>query len=326
MMRRKTALVMTIMMVAVSILAGCGKTEQAQTPKEINVAYQYSLGYAPFIVMKDLNLVEKAYGDDITVNWVQMNNGSEISEALVSGDLDVGAMGVPVAVTGIQAGSPYKIAFGMSSQPYAIVTSNENINSLSDISDSDQIAIVNINSMQHVILAMAAKAELGDAHALDSRLTVLNNADGYEAMISGVVSCHMVISPYNFLEVNNSEVEMHEIDAISNVWDKNNTAIVGVIAEEMKNDEPEVYDAFIEAYNEATAFIEENPTDTAKYLAEGYDASEEDIEAWITDERSNYDSTLHGVMNMVDFMLEEGFLEEGPESIDELVYEGVEGD
>ena len=95
------------------------KTEEAAPAdaalpaEEISINYQSSIGYAPLLVMKDQGLIEKAYGGDITVNWMEMSNGAEVNEALISGNLDVGSMGVPVAVTGIMAGSPYKIAFGL---------------------------------------------------------------------------------------------------------------------------------------------------------------------------------------------------------------------
>ena len=338
--------ILVVGMVMVLLTAGCGaKTEtpgdansegdkstveervdETSEKAEITVAYQSSVGYAPLIVMKEKKLIEESFDGEISVNWVEMNNGAEINEGLISGKIDVGTMGVPVAIIGIQAGSPYRIAFGLSAQPYSVLTSSDDINSIQDISEKDQIAIVNLNSQPHILLAMAAKAELGDAHALDKNLTILKNADGYEAMLSGAVNCHMVISPYNFMELSNSEANIHEIPISSEIWNPQNTTLVGVVTEDLKNNKPKVYDAFLKAFDNATKFIAENPSDTAELLASGYDASAEEIEKWITDPRSSYDSTLHGVMEMANFMVEEGFLEEGPSSINDLIYDGVKGD
>lgn len=298
----------------------------AEKDVEITIAYQSSVGYAPCIVMKENKLIEDAYNGSITVNWVEMKNGSEINEGLIAGAIDVGTMGVPVAITGIQAGSPYKIAFGLSAQPYSILTSSDNINSLHDISDSDQIAITNINSQPHILLAMAVKAELGDAHALDKNLTKLGNADGYSAIISGTVPCHMVISPYNFMEQNNTEVSIHEIEISPDIWPIENTALVGVVTEKLRDENPEVYDALIEAVDNAMKYIADNPEKTAEMLSGSYDASATEILTWIQDERSSYDSTLHGVMDMVEFMVAEGFLDNGPSSIKDIVYSNVKGE
>ncbi len=307
------------------------KTEEAAPAdaalpaEEISINYQSSIGYAPLLVMKDQGLIEKNYGGDIKVNWMEMSNGAEVNEALISGNLDVGSMGVPVAVTGIMAGSPYKIAFGLAAQPYAILSSDDSIKPLSDIGDNE-IAITNINSQPHILLAMAAKKELGDAHALDANLTKLGNADGYAAMLSGAVKCHMVISPYNFMETTSDEASIHELTIDPSVWPADNTALVSVVPEALKNDKPEVYNAIITAVDEANEFIKANPEQTAEILAQGYDASAEDILTWMTDERSSYSSELKGVMNMANFMVEEGFLDEGPASIDELVYDNVKGE
>lgn len=292
----------------------------------ITIAYQSSVGYAPLIVMKENHLIEDAYAGDIYVNWVEMNNGSEINEGLISGSIDVGTMGVPVAITGIEAGSPYRIAFGLSAQPYSILTNSDNINSLTDISASDQIAITNINSQPHILLAMAAKAELGDAHALDSNLTILGNADGYSAIISGAVSCHMVISPYNFMEINNKGTTIHEIKISDDIWPAENTALVGVVTEKLQKNSPDIYEALLTAIDNAMLYIAENPESTAEMLAEGYDASPDEILTWMQDTRSSYNSELHGVTSMANFMVKEGFLENGPSSINELIYENVRGD
>lgn len=307
-------------------LVGCGRSTGSAAssgPVAITVAYQSSVGYAPLLVMKQFGMIEEAYGKDITVNWVEMNNGSAINEGIVAGSIDVGSMGVPVAVTGILAGVPYRIAFGLSAQPYSILTNSQDINRLSDFSATDQIAITNINSQPHILLAMAAKAELGDAHALDKNLTVLKNSDGYTAIVSGAVCGHMVISPYNFMELA-GDAGIHEIPVSEDVWPADNTALVGVVSNKL-HENTALYDALMKAVDKAMAFIAEHPQETAELLAQGYDASAGEIQTWITDRRSSYDAELHGVMDMIGFMLEEGFLESGPSSIRELVYDNVRG-
>lgn len=320
------AIVAVMLTGAMVVLSACGGASKTAGDEEITINYQSSIGYAPLLVMKAQGLVEKAYPGNIKVNWVEMSNGAEVNEALISGNLDVGSMGVPVAITGVMAGSPYRIAFGLAAQPYAILSSDPGINTLSDIGPEDQIAITNINSQPHILLAMAAKKELGDARKLDSNLTKLGNADGYAAMLSGAVTCHMVISPYNFMETSSTEKDIHELSIDPSVWPAENTALVSVIPEKIKKEKPQVYDAILAAVEEANKYIKSNPEETAKILAEGYDASAEDILKWMQDERSSYSTELKGVMNMADFMVEEGFLDKGPSSISDLVYDGVKGE
>ena len=332
---KKTICFLLSGVLAASVLAGCGSSSSSSSStssdssseaKTITIAYQSSVGYAPLIVMKDLGLLEENYDGDVEVVWTEMNNGSQINEGLTAGSIDIGSMGVPVAITGVMAGSPYRIAAGLSAQPYSILSNQSDINSLSDITSEDQIAITNINSQPHILLAMAAKAELGDAHALDNNLTVLGNADGYASMISGAVTCHMVISPYNFMEIESEDADIHEIEIGSDIWDPANTALVTVATNDLYEKNNDLYQAYVTALDQAMEYISSNPEEVAEMLAEGYDASAEEILEWISDSRSSYSTELHGVMEMSDFMVEEGFIENGPESISDIVYDGVKGE
>ena len=292
----------------------------------VTIVYQSSIGYAPLIVMMEKNLLLDAYDGDIEIEWKEMSNGAEINEGLVSGAIDIGCMGVPVAITGVMAGSPYKIATGLSAQPYSILSNQDDIQSLADITSEDQIAITNINSQPHILLAMACKALLGDARALDANLVKLGNADGYSSMLSGAVTCHMVISPYNFMELTDETVNIHEIPISSDIWPEDNTALVTVVRTDLKEKNPALYNAYVSAMDEAMKFIAENPEETAKMLAEGYDAGEEDILMWMQDSRSSYTTEIKGIMNMANFMVEEGFLENGPASISDIAYDNVVGE
>lgn len=320
-MKKFVALMMVAVM-CLSITACGGKDEKADGSK-LAIAYQSSIAYAPLLVMKEHKLIEKHYGKDLEIDWQELANGAAINEAFSAGTLDIGSMGVAPAITGIKAGLPYKIFTGLSSQPYAVLTNQKNIKSLKDIKKGDIVAITGLNSQPHILLAMAAKAELGDAKALDANLQVLPNADGYTSIKSGAVQCHMVISPYNFME--EKEDNIHEIKVSEEIWPKDDTFIVGVASEKLKEN-TELYDAVCKATEEAMTYIAENPEETAKILTAGYpDATEEEIFSWMADERSNYTTELKGVMKLSDFMVEEGFLEEGPKDISEIVYDNVKG-
>ena len=314
------------------MLFGCGQAQNSskEEPKEaktLNVAYQSSIAYAPILVAMEKGLIQEKYDGDLTVNFTMMSNGSEINEAITSGNIDVGFLGAAPTITGITSGVPYKIFTGLSSQPYAILSNKESIQSLSDITPDIQIAITNINSHPHILLAMAAKEYLGDAHALDANLVVLGNADGYASIVSGAVDCHMVISPYNFMEVQNEEADIHEIEIADDVWPNGNTFIVGVAGTSLYEEDPEVYQALCAGIEEAMSFIESNPEETAEILSAGYDASAEEILTWMQDERSSYNSEIKGLMELATFMSEEGFLdkEKMPEDISTLVFDNVKG-
>lgn len=326
---KKCAAIMTILTMLVIMICGCSSNSVKTSEKSketITIAYQPCIGHVPFIVMKEQKLLERTYPGEIEVNWLEMKSGAAINEGVVSGEIDAGAVGLAVAIAGIEAKGPYKIGFGLSAHPFLIMSRDDNIQSLTDIGKDTQIAIVNINSQPHILLAKAAKAMLGDAHALDSNLTVLSNADGYSALISGAVDCHMVSSPYCFIEKDNHETLVHEIEIGSDIWPEENTAQVAIVSNKLHDEKPEVYNALVSAAQEAMNYIDEHPMETAKMLSTTYDADVADIQEWVTDDRTKFDIKLHGVMDMVRFMVDEGFLEDGPSSFSGMAYEEVEGD
>lgn len=52
----------------------------------------------------------------------------------------------------------------------------------------------------------------------------------------------------------------------------------------------------------------------------------EDIVKWMTDSKSQYSTTLQGAGNFVQFMQDEGFLEnEYSGNLSDIVYDGVKG-
>ena len=314
----------TVIAVAASMilgLASCGGSSEDEGDT-LRVAYQYGMAYAPFEVMKEQKLIEKYY-DGITVEYQTLNSGSVINEGVVSGDIDIGAMGLAPAITGVMAGVPYKIASNVSAQPHKIMTNEKKIKSLSDIKD-EKIALVNIGSIQHILLAMAADRELGDAHALDNNIVAMSHPDGMSSLISGSVECQLTTSPYVFKE--EQEKGIYEVEGLSEVWPAGNTFIVMVAANELYEKDPELYQAVVLALDEAITWINENKEEAAEMLcaAEGVDA--ETMLSWLNDPACVYSTETKGAMTMANFMAENDFLEdEGPSSYSDLVFDNVKG-
>lgn len=324
--------VMAIVMVtamAVSMTA-CGGTDEksgSENKSKLVVRYQKSVAYAPVMVMAEQNLIEKYYDKDIEVDCQVEKDGNTIKEGVSSGNIDIGTVGLPPAVVGILSGSKYKIFTGISAQPYSIVTNQKDINSLQDIKDKNiQVGVLSTNSQGHILLGLAAKAELGDAHAFDNMLNPVDNASGFDGIKSGSIKVHVVISPYNFKEL---EVEgTHEIPVSEDVWVPGDTSIVGIASQDLYDNNKDLYDATCKALEEAMTYVKEHPEETAELVKEKLelDDSVEDIVKWMTDSKSDYSTELKGVGNFVQFMQDEGFLEnEYSGNLSDIVYDGVKG-
>lgn len=324
MRRIKKGIAVALSLVLALSLTACGTKKSAEKNDKLVIAYQNGLSYTPLLVMKEKKLIEKHYGKDVNVDWKLLESGAAISEGITAGSIDIGALGTSVAINGIMSKTPYKICTGLAAVSCGIQTNDSSIKTLKDIKSSDQIVVTQVNSQPHILLAMAAKKELGDAHALDANLVAMANADGYSALMSGAVQCNMVLAPYNLMEV--KEDNIHEIPVSEDVWAKGDTSIVGIASEKLYKNNPDLYKAFCDATEEAMKYIEENPDETAKILTETYDASQDEIATWLKDGAVQYNSTLQGVMNLSDFMVEEKFLDKGASSIDELVFDNVKGE
>ncbi len=337
------------------LLAGCGKqgekieaeietkteekteekteTEEETHPVEnnetitLNLAYQYGLGYAPLVVAKNQNLIEAAYekatGKKVEVVWHQIKSGADINTGLASGSLDVGFVGVSVAINGIQKGMGYKIFTNISGQEHGLMTNNKEIKGFDDLIGSDnQIALVNIGSMQHIILGMALENAGYDAHALDANIVAMSHPDGMTALYSGSISSHLTSNPYIFQE--REEGNLYEIKDVVNAWGVNDTHLVGIAAESLHDNAPELYKALCDGIAQAINFINTNPEEVVKMTYELDGNSAEDELFFI--QKSKYMTETSGILRVASFMARNGFIDKAPESYEELVFENVSGD
>ena len=294
----------------------------AEEPVKITIAYQYGIAYLPLVVMKDQRLIEK-YAPDVEVNWQVLNSGPAINEGMITGSIDVGAMGIAPAIIGVIRGIPYKIFSALSSQPQAIMTNNPNLRTLQDITPETRIAVVNISGIQHIFLAMMAKNELGDAHAMDNNIVAMSHPDGMAALLAGSVDCQVATAPYLFME---REAGMYTCSSIDTVWPVGNTFIVGVASASLKEKHPEVYDALIKAMADANDYLTHQKEAAASALCDGLDVDDATLLRWISDPACGYDCQTRGLMQMATFMAENGFVDRTPADYAELVYDNVTGD
>lgn len=304
-----------------------GKESGTEEAEVLNIAYQYGLAYAPLIVMQKQELIEKYYeeatGKSVTVNWNQMNAGADINTGIASGDIDAGFMGVAPALTGISKKANYKIFTNLSGQEHGMMTNKEDIKTLEDLVESDeQIALVNIGSIQHIILARALVENGLDAHALDAQLVAMKHPDGMTSLTSGNIACHLTTNPYIYKE--REAGNLSEISEISDTWTNENSFIVGVASTSLHDEKAELYDALSKAVEEAVSYINEDMEAAAKLTYELDGNTEEDELKYM--ELGSYSVETKGVFELAKFMAENNFIESAPESYEELVYDNVKGD
>lgn len=310
-------------------LLGCGGSAQSTEETgnaEINIAYQYGLAYAPLIVAKEQGLIEKVYeeatGKKVTVTWNQMSSGADINTAFVSRSINVGFMGIAPAITGIANEVGYKIFTNLSGQEHGLMTSDANIKSLDDLVGSDkQIALVNIGSIQHIILAKALANAGHDAHSLDSNIVAMKHPDGMSSLESGSIPCHLTSNPYLYKELENES--LYEVAGISDVWSVESSFIVGIASEDLKTNDSEAYDALCKAIAEAIDYINANPEAAAELTCEFNGNTKEDELKYM--QKGNYSVETTGIFDLATFMSSNGFIDKSFADYSDLVFDNVKG-
>ena len=291
----------------------------------LGIAYQYGLSYAPAVIAKEQGLIEKNYkeatGNDVTIEWNQMSSGPDINTGITSGSIDVGFMGIAPAITGVMTGLDYKIFANISGQEHGLMTSDADIKSIKDLVGSDkQIALVNIGSIQHLLLAKALADNGEDAHALDSNIVAMKHPDGMAALQSGSLPCHLTSSPYIFTE--RADSSLHELTEVSKAWTKDDSFIVGVASTKLHENEA-LYKAVCDAIAEAQEYLSANPKEAAEMLCEfDGNTAEEELEYL---EQGTYKPETNNLFEMAAFMAENSFIDNAPEAYEDLVYENVKG-
>lgn len=289
----------------------------AKENKKIVIADQFGLGYAPIQLMKAKGFLEENL-PNYEIEWVKMGNASTIREAMITGDLDVGFMGIPPFLIGVDHDTPWKIFTGLSEAPLGLVSKKGGIVTLKDIGKNDQIILPQPGSIQHILLQMAAKKELNNAKKFDEQLLTMNHGDGMNALIAdNELNLHFTSPPYLYkeLELENTHLLLDAKKAFGGSF----TFIVGVSQKEFYTDQ-EKYEGFMKALNKSIEFINNNKEATINELSNIYDYSKEDLNLYIYNDDMKYLKTIIGIERFAKFMHEEKMIDQAFGS-EELIWE-----
>lgn len=313
---KKVISLLLLAIISMSILSGCGSKKDENT---ITIADQYGLAYAPIQIMKEANILEK-HTDNINITWKKLANTAAIREAMLAGKVDIGFIAIPPFLIGKDKGMDWKIISGLSMSPLGLMTYKENIKTLADIGKNDRIALPQPGSIQHILLAMAAKREFGDASRFDDQLVTMAHPDGMNALLSKrEITAHFTSPPYIFKE--SKEKGIHQILSGKEAMNGEFSFIVGVCTEDFYDNHPELYRAFVKALYQSIEFINKDPDEAASLLTKNYDLPKEEIKEYITWTGMNYSNKIQGLDEFISFMQEAKYIEFKNMNISQLLWE-----
>lgn len=295
-----------IVLVMVLVTLVLGTTACKDAPKKIIIAEQYGLAYAPIQVMREKGYLEVALGEEYTIEWVQLSNTEAIREAMIAGQLDIGFLGIPPFLIGVDNGMNWQIMTGLSVSPLGLVTNNQAIRSLEDLLDAGKIALPQPGSIQHILLSMEAEKQMNQATIFDNQLISMKHPDGQMALASdsGVVG-HFTSPPYLFME--EDLAENHVILTGEEAFGGEFTFIVGVCAPALYEN-TQVYEGFLAALEKGREDIINQEAEVLSYLQDTYQLEAIVLEDYLYQRGISFESKVLGVQRFADFMFEQGYI------------------
>ena len=314
---------MRIVKVLLVLLAAAGGIQavsvRAAEVSEIKIAQQFGIGYLPLTIMKTNGLVEKhlkAAGlADTKVSWLVLASGQPMNDALLSGSLHVASGGVaPFLILWDRTRGTLnvKAIAALSSMPMYLVTNNPNVKSIRDFTDNDRISMAGAGqSIQTIVLQMAAAKEFGDANfnKFSTLYRNLSHPDGLAAFLSGKeITAYFSSPPFQY-----QALEKPGVRRILNSYDISGgpaTFLVAWATGKFRDENPKTYQAFFNAYKEATDFINANKRTAADvYVKETKDKSGVDaIEKMLNDPEIKITMTPEQTLPIEHFMNKTGTL------------------
>ncbi len=316
---------------AVLMLAGSAGALGAET-REIRMGKGVGIPFLPLAVMKEKRLIEtRARADglgEVQVSWTQLGTGAAISEALLTGNIDISSGGLGPFITlwaRTKGNLDVKGVAAASSIPFSLTTTNPAIKSIRDFTARDRIAVPAIKvSAQAILLQMAAEQALGPGKhdALDYLTVSMAPPDAHAALMSGgtEITANFTGPPFMYQQLDSGKAR--RILTSYDILGGPANFIVLSTTGRFHDANPRMLAAVLAALEEANAFIAAQPRAAAEiYIRdENSRLSVDFVERMIRDAETVFTTTPQGIEKFAAFMHRIGSIREPPLSWKDLFF------
>jgi NitT/TauT family transport system substrate-binding protein len=254
-------------------IAGAVLGPAAAAEGQLRVAKQFGVVYLLLNVAEDRKLIEKhgkAAGLDIQVEYVQLSGGAAVNDALLSGQIEVAGAGVGPLFTlwdRTRGRQGVKGVASLGNFPYYLVSNRPEVKTIADFTDKDRIALPAVGvSVQARILQWASAKLWGDKDfaKLDRISVAVPHPEAAAAIVKGgtEITGHFGNPPFQDQEL----AENPNAHVVLNSYDVQGgpaSSTVLYATERFYKDSPRTYAAFVDALDEAAAFITAHPEEAA---------------------------------------------------------------
>jgi sulfonate transport system substrate-binding protein len=212
------------------------------------------------LVIKDQGWLEETLGDDVEVTWVQSAGSNKANEALRAGAVDVGSTAGSAALLARANGSPIR-TIDVYSQPEwsaIVVPADSPITDVSQLAGTSVAATKGTDPYFFLLQSLDAAGVALD----DVEVQNLQHADGKTALENGSVQAWSGLDPL---------MAASEATAGSKLIYRNidfNTYGFLNATESFLEENPDLAQVVVDAYEKARAWAQENPDEVVRILAE----------------------------------------------------------
>src|SRR3954463_6838818 len=247
---------------AAAVLATFASAAGAEV-NELKIGKQYGLPYIQFVIMEDKGLIEKHAKlqglGDIKVDWATLGGPAAINDGIISGAIDVGAVGLPNLITmweKTRTNVKVRAIAGLNFMPLILLTRDPKIKTLKDYGEKDRIALPSVKiSMQAILLEMAATKEFGEANyeKLDPLTVSMGHPDAFAALNSGTeVQSHFSSAPFQYRQLNMPGY--HQVVSSYDIIGPHSVSAISMTTK-FHDGNPKLVAALLGAMKEATVWI-----------------------------------------------------------------------
>jgi len=245
------------------LLSGCIAGESEATSPADSGSETLTIDFATYnplsLVIKEKGWLEEEL-TDVEVTWVQSAGSNKANEGLRSETLDIGSTAGSAALLNRANGTPIK-TISLYSQPEwaALVVGPDS--QITEISDLEGKTVAATKGTDPYFFLVQALAEAG-LEPTDVEVQNLQHADGAAALKNGSVDAWSGLDPITAGVEKDWDAELFYRNIDFNTWGFLNAR------EAFLEDQPELAQAVVDAYEHARQWADENPDELAEILAD----------------------------------------------------------
>lgn len=303
-MKKKLISILVAATTMMSVLAGCGGTEQAaETSAVSSEDYVVKIGYSTGLCHAPIHIaVANGYFEEEGLNFEAINvESAVISEAVGTGEVDAGFGLVGKFVQPLENGLPMKLTAGIHTGCTKLVVPNDSdIQSVADLKGK-KIGVASLADSPCLTAKRSlAKAGVGvTADNMEVEFVVFSNTDLPMALQNGAIDAFCAADP----AVSIAEEEFNLRAIINTTTDdeyKDEYCCLSFVTTNLAENYPDLAAKYTRSVMKAAKWIEENSYEAAKIQLENdFVTGDLDFNASIL-ESYNYNPTVSGGYDALD--------------------------